>query len=114
MRLSAIAVLAVVMFGVGLAGCSSSKDAARERLLQNRYSLRINGSVIFSPNGEPLSGGTLGHPSCVEAIAGWFDRVDTNHDGIIDRNELLADARIQFLRMDRDGDGANGHRRMQQ
>lgn len=107
MRMANIAVLVLVAFGVGLAGCSSSsKDAARDKPLQNRYTLRVNGSVIFSPNGEPLSGGALGRPSCVEAIAGWFDRVDTNHDGVIDRNELLSDARIQFLRMDQDGDGA--------
>ncbi len=103
MRRNGIAVLALMAL---VTACSSSKDAAREKELQNHYFLRVNGAVIFSPNGEPLSGGALGHPSCIEAIASWFDRVDTNHDGFIDRNELLADARIQFLRMDIDGDGA--------
>jgi len=103
MRRNGIVLLVVMAL---MAACSSAKDAAREKELQNHYFLRVNGAVVYSPNGEPLSGGALGHPSCVEAIAGWFDRVDTNHDGIIDRTELLADARIQFLRMDLDGDGA--------
>jgi hypothetical protein len=58
-------------------------------------------SIQFSPNAEPLTGGPLGHPKCEEALTGWFDRVDTNHDGVIDRDEFLADARLQFNRMDR-------------
>jgi Ca2+-binding EF-hand superfamily protein len=58
-------------------------------------------SVQFSPNAEPLSGGPLGHPTCADALSTWFDRVDVNHDGNIDREEFLADARAQFERMDR-------------
>ena len=89
-------------------GCSSSKEKelAHEKMMANRYSLRVNGGVVYSPNGEPLSGGAMGRLSCVEAIAAWFDRVDANHDGIVDLNELLADARVQFARMDLDNDGA--------
>ncbi len=56
--------------------------------------------LFYSPNGEPLNGGPLDHPSCETAMAGWFGRVDANHDGRIDRNEFLADARAQFARMD--------------
>jgi len=52
-----------------------------------------------------LSGGILGRPDCDEALAKWFDRVDTNHDGVIDRAEFLADAGAQFARMDLDHDG---------
>lgn len=63
-------------------------------------------ATIFSPNGEPLSGGKLHHPDCEVAMDGWFERVDINHDGKIDQAEFLADARIQFSRMDLDHDGA--------
>lgn len=56
--------------------------------------------IQFSPNAEPLSGGPLGHPKCEEALSGWFDRIDANHDGVIDRTEFLADSRQQFERMD--------------
>jgi hypothetical protein len=61
--------------------------------------------TLYSPNGEPLSGGRLGHPACEGAIARWFDRVDTNHDGAIDEREFLADAARQFAAMDLDKDG---------
>jgi len=47
-----------------------------------------------------LSGGPLGHPKCEEALSGWFDRIDANHDGVIDRSEFLADSQAQFARMD--------------
>jgi Ca2+-binding EF-hand superfamily protein len=60
---------------------------------------------IYSPNGEPLSGGPLGRPECAAAMARWFARVDTNHDGTIDRAEFLADAARQFAVMDLDHDG---------
>lgn len=58
-------------------------------------------SIQFSPNAEPLSGGPLGRPKCEDALSGWFDRTDSNHDGVIDHDEFLADARLQFERMDR-------------
>ncbi|PKU25386.1 hypothetical protein CWS72_07290 [Telmatospirillum siberiense] len=57
-------------------------------------------SIQFSPNAEPLSGGLLGRPKCEDALSGWFDRTDINHDGVIDHDEFLADARRQFDRMD--------------
>lgn len=55
---------------------------------------------IYSPNGEPLSGGPLGEPKCEDAMRRWFAAVDTNHDGAIDAAEFLADARRQFAAMD--------------
>jgi len=61
--------------------------------------------TLYSPNGEPLSGGRLGHPSCADALGRWFDRVDANHDGAIDLREFLADAARQFAAMDLDKDG---------
>ena len=61
--------------------------------------------LVFSPNGEPLSGGPLGHPACEAALGGWMDRVDSNRDGVVERGEFLADAETQFARMDLDHDG---------
>ncbi len=61
--------------------------------------------VIYSPTGEPLSGGPLGHPACDDSIGKWFDRVDANHDGTIDRGEYLSDASRQFAAMDLDRTG---------
>ena len=62
-------------------------------------------SVVFSLNGEPLTGGPLGQMACTEALARWFERVNANHDSGIDRRELLDDAKTQFARMDLDHDG---------
>jgi len=62
--------------------------------------------AIFSPNGEPLSGGPLGFPKCEVAMGGWLDRLDNAHKGAIDRATFLADARRQFKAMDLNGDGA--------
>jgi hypothetical protein len=61
--------------------------------------------AIFSPNGEPLSGGPLGFPSCEAALGGWFDRLDGTRQGAITREAFLADARRQFKAMDLNGDG---------
>lgn len=62
-------------------------------------------AALYSPNGQPLNGGTLGQPSCERAINDWFDRADTGHDGRLDRGEFLANARAQFARMDLDHQG---------
>ena len=61
--------------------------------------------AIFSPNGEPLSGGPLGFPSCAAALGGWFDRLDGTRQGAVTREAFLADARRQFKAMDLNGDG---------
>jgi Ca2+-binding EF-hand superfamily protein len=66
---------------------------------------RRNSALIYSPNGEPLSGGPLGRPRCEDAMARWFDRVDADHDGTIDRGEFIADSRRQFAAMDLNRDG---------
>ena len=60
---------------------------------------------LYSPNGERLNGGPLGRPTCAAALTAWFERADANHDGVIDRDEFLADARRQFAVMDLDKDG---------
>ena len=61
--------------------------------------------MLYSPNGEPLNGGALGRPTCEAAQSRWFDRVDTDHDGVISREEFAADAAAQFARMDIDHNG---------
>ncbi|MBV8652135.1 MAG: hypothetical protein JO255_11755 [Alphaproteobacteria bacterium] len=60
---------------------------------------------LYSPNGEPLSGGPLGKPSCKDALGGWYDRVAASHGGTIDLETYLADTRRQFAAMDLDHDG---------
>jgi len=55
---------------------------------------------IYSPNGEPLSGGALGDPKCEDVMRRWFAKVDADHDGTIDLGEFLSDARRQFAAMD--------------
>ena len=61
--------------------------------------------TVYSPNGEVLNGGPLGRPTCEEALTGWLNRIDTNHDGRISLEEFLADGRKQFAIMDIDHDG---------
>lgn len=84
--------IALCLLAVALVGCQGGRS---------RPPGSDHASIQFSPNAEPLSGGPLGHPKCEAALSGWFDRVDTNHDGTVDRNEFLADAQQQFDLMDR-------------
>jgi len=60
---------------------------------------------LYSPNGEPLSGGPLGEPSCEDAMRRWFAKADADHDGTVDVAEFLADARRLFAAMDLDRSG---------
>ncbi len=94
-----LSVLAAALVAILLTGCGSHRHEA------NRSDRERSTETIFSPNGEPLNGGPLGHPSCSDAMTGWFNRVDTNHDGTIDPSEFLADAQRQFAVMDLDYDG---------
>ncbi|MGH7025656.1 MAG: hypothetical protein ACREEB_19010 [Caulobacteraceae bacterium] len=57
--------------------------------------------VFVSPSGEPV------HPTAAapDAFETWFARVDTNHDGRIDRSEFLADAERFFHKLDTNRDG---------
>ena len=58
--------------------------------------------VFVSPFGE------LFHPTAPapDAFEAWFARVDTNHDGRIDRAEFRADAEQFFRDLDTDHDGS--------
>jgi len=64
--------------------------------------------AVTTPNGEPLPTPPLqgfDSPGCPAILATWFDRIDTNHDGVVDRAEFMADAEDQFARMDLNHDG---------
>ena len=61
--------------------------------------------VRFSPNGEPMTGGPRGYPPCEQAQARWLAEADRDRNGVITRDEFLADARRQFKVMDLDGNG---------
>jgi hypothetical protein len=93
-----IAVTAVTLFSALLLACGG----ADKETLAAKAAARL----IYSPNGEPLTGGPLGHPSCEEVLARWFDRLDVDRRGTIDRDQYLADARRQFTAMDLDKQGA--------
>jgi hypothetical protein len=94
MRRSTVVFLALLP---ALSACSSHHDRAQPST--------GNTGPLYSPNGEPLSGGSLGHPSCQEALGGWFDRVDAEKAGTIDLAAFLADASRQFAAMDIDHNG---------
>ena len=91
---SAVLAAAFVLL-VALSACSSRPERTRAIAL----------APLYSPNAEPLNGGTLGYPSCPQAIASWFARTDASRDGILDHTEFMADARVQFDRMDLNHDG---------
>ena len=64
--------------------------------------------AVTTPNGEPLPTPPLqgfDSPGCPAILGTWFDRIDTNHDGYVDRAEFMADAEAQFARMDTNHDG---------
>lgn len=95
LRLTVLFMLASLCLGACGSHRRDAAAAVRNRSLE----------PIFSPNGEPLNGGPLGHPACNDAVSGWFARVDANHDGTLDLDEFLADARRQFAVMDLDKNG---------
>lgn len=57
--------------------------------------------LFISPAGEPFRA-PRGEPY---PVAAWFARADANRDGVIDRQEFLADALAFNARLDTDRDG---------
>ena len=57
--------------------------------------------IFLSPSGEPFRLS----PTVSDPLMAWFDRVDANHDGVIDRFEFRADAAAFFKQLDENGDG---------
>ncbi len=99
LRNSATGFLFGAIILTGLAACRGHDE-------DDKVAEHVNATrKIWSPNGEPLNGGSLGHPACRDALGAWFDRVDTNHDGILDFDEYMADAKRQFAAMNLNKDG---------
>lgn len=57
--------------------------------------------IFLSPSGEPFR---LSR-AMPDTLKAWFDQVDANHDGAIDRFEFRADAARFFKLLDENGDG---------
>jgi Ca2+-binding EF-hand superfamily protein len=57
--------------------------------------------VFISPSGEPFRPAA----GARDPFDAWFDRVDANHDGRIDRAEFRSDAEAFFKVLDSNGDG---------
>jgi Ca2+-binding EF-hand superfamily protein len=91
MRWGAAVLVAAALLALG--GCSG-------RRTEPRFT-----PIVYSPIGEPLAPERSTRQQCLDAVAGWFARVDINRDGAVDRGELMRDAARLFEAMDRDGDG---------
>lgn len=83
---------------MAVAGCGHGSITSQELL--EKYPTQI-----YSMTGEPLNGGRLGRPKCEDAQAAWLARVDTDRDGTIDLEELLAESSRQFAVMNIDHSG---------
>jgi Ca2+-binding EF-hand superfamily protein len=81
--------LSLVVITAGLPACSSHKGPP---------------PPTFSPNGEPLVPPQWPR-DCEEALGQWFDRLDSRHAGTLTFPQLLADAEIQYRKMDLRHDG---------
>ncbi len=57
--------------------------------------------IFISPSGEPFRWS----PTTPDPLKAWFDHVDANQDGAIDRFEFRADAARFFKTLDENGDG---------
>lgn len=60
--------------------------------------------AAVTPNGEPLPI-RPGPDGCRAALADWFAKADTDHDGILNRAEITADAERWFSLADANQDG---------
>jgi Ca2+-binding EF-hand superfamily protein len=87
-RFLALGLAAALLAGQAVAQPPPAKPAPPPRL-------------FISPSGEPFRLS----PSCPDPLKCWFDRVDANRDGVIDRFEFRADAAAFFKTLDENGDG---------
>jgi Ca2+-binding EF-hand superfamily protein len=71
-------------------------------LVQKPIVVTGRGGVPFiSPMGEPIRARTPNE----DTLARWFSQVDSNHDGYLTPNELVADAERYFAILDTNHDG---------
>ena len=59
-------------------------------------------NLFISPCGEPFRA----PPGAPYPVVDWFRQVDKNHDGKIDRDEFVGNAKAFFKRLDINGEGA--------
>jgi Ca2+-binding EF-hand superfamily protein len=62
------------------------------------------GRAFMSPMGEPFFGRTPGE----DGLVVWFEQADTNHDGALTVDEMIADGQRFYLTLDTDHDGEIG------
>ncbi len=91
MTLRAIAFRNGMIAGAVLLGAAGAVMAADDEL----------NNLFVSPCGEPF----MGPVSKAYPVVQWFERVDANKDGKIDKAEFTADAEAFFKRLDINADG---------
>lgn len=101
-RKPVLARVIVLGFAMALAACETINSTIDRHMGGSDPKLF---RTVYSPNGEVLNGGPLGRPTCEQALTAWFNRIDTSHNGRVDREEFLADAQQQFAVMDIDHNG---------
>ena len=62
------------------------------------------GRAFMSPMGEPVFGRTVGE----DGLVAWFAATDTNKDGYLTADEMVANAELFFAALDVDHDGEIG------
>lgn len=90
--------IGAVMAMAGLAACGGGPSGP-EQVYNFRYD-------PVSPCGEVLGAPTPSEVQYKTDMLVWFHRVDTNHDGVLTLQEVLADTDQCFDRMDADHDGS--------
>jgi EF hand len=91
-RLPALALALALLAGPALAQPAGSPPAGKASPPPR---------IFLSPSGEPFRQG----PTTPDPLKAWFDHVDANQDGAIDRFEFRADAARFFKTLDENGDG---------
>jgi hypothetical protein len=91
-RLPAVALALAVLAGSALAQPAVAPPAAKPAPPPR---------IFVSPSGEPFRQS----PTMPDPLKAWFDHVDANQDGVIDRFEFRADAARFFKLLDENGDG---------
>lgn len=75
--------------------------AAAAQPAQSTSALQGVGRAFVSPMGEPFRGRTPGE----DGLVVWFAQADSNHDGILTVDEMMADADRFFQTLDLNHDG---------
>jgi len=80
-----------------------------QRLVSLRIMSLAAGSMLvlalpaFGESGQPGGQSETNQPNAGGAGNRWFARLDTNGDGVVDRQEFEASRQLMFVRLDADG-----------